>query len=370
MRIGLFPLEIGRKVGGLEVYETSLIRALARIDVRNEYRVFCLDPAVPEILNIHAENVQFEILPAGRLKGVLWDIPHAMAKARLDLFHALFVPPPFTSVPYVFTHHGTEVIERPDFYPFALGLRMRALFRRAFQKARLIICVSNYVRDYLAQVQHIPLEKLRTIYHGYDPGFGSIQKPAARKHVADKYRLNQPFLLTVGRIEPRKNPIQVLRAYDSFRRSVPDAPKLVFVGMKTWSAKEFDRTVVELGLEDSIMQLGHVPHDDLPALYAASKFAIYASLWEGFGLPVLEAYAAGTPLIASRTTSLPEIGGDACLLVDPTSTENIAAAMRSLNADQGLRDLLVCRGQKRAAAFSWDRTARETLSAYQVAMIG
>ena len=364
MRIGLFPLEIGRKVGGLEVYETNLIRSLARVDAHNEYHVFCLDPSVPEILKIQAENLRFKVLSAGRLKGVLWDIPRAFAEARLDLFHALFVPPPFTGVPYVFTHHGSEVIERPDFYPFALGLRIRVLFRRAFQKAGLIICVSNYVRDYLAQVRRVPLEKLRTIYHGYDPAFSSIHKPAAHKLVAAKYNLSQPFLLTVGRIEPRKNPVQVLRAYNCFRCSVPDAPKLVFAGMKTWSAKEFDQTVAELSLQSSVVQLGHVPNDELPSLYAASEFVIYASLWEGFGLPVLEAYAAGTPLIASRTTSLPEVAGGACLLVDPNSPEDIASAMRSLHADPRLRDDLVRRGYQRAAAFSWDRTARETISTY------
>ncbi|MDR5729772.1 MAG: glycosyltransferase family 1 protein [Terriglobia bacterium] len=182
--------------------------------------------------------------------------------------------------------------------------------------------------------------------------------------------MDQPFLLTVGRIEPRKNPIQVLRAYDMFRRSVPDAPKLVFAGMKTWSAKQFDRTVSQLGLQNSIIQLGYVPQEYLPALYAASEFAVYASLWEGFGLPVLEAYASGTPLIASRTTSLPEVSGGACLLVDPNSAEDIAAAMRTLHADPALRERLVSLGHKRVASFSWDRTAQETLNIYSALATG
>jgi glycosyltransferase involved in cell wall biosynthesis len=365
MRIGLVVLEVGRRVGGLEVYETNLVQALARVDPDNEYRVFCLDPAVPEILQVKAANLHFEVLNAGRFKGVAFDIPRALAQAKLDLFHALFVPPPLTSVPYVFTHHGSEVIERPDFYPLALGLRMRFLFKRALKRARLVICVSNYVRDYLLNVRQIPLARLRTVYHGCDPRFRSVEKPAARKLVRDKYALNQPFILTIGRIEPRKNPVRVLRAYDRFRRSVLDAPRLVFVGMKTWSATEFDRTAAELGLRDSIAQLGDVSHDDLPSLYAASEFAVFASLWEGFGLPVLEAYAAGTPLITSRTTSLPEISGGACLLVDPNSVEEIARAMQSLHQDGPLRAKLVSQGRERASAFSWDQAARETLDAYR-----
>src|SRR5206468_2522976 len=140
MRIGLFALETGRNVGGLEVYETELIRALARIDAGNEYRVYCLDQRVPDILDLRAPNFRFDVRAVSRFKGVLWAAPRAMAESRLDLFHALFVPPPFTSIPYVFTHHGSEVLERPDFYPWALGLRMRFLFRRALARAERIIC--------------------------------------------------------------------------------------------------------------------------------------------------------------------------------------------------------------------------------------
>lgn len=369
MRIGLVVLEVGRRVGGLEVYETNLVRALARVDSGNEYRVFCLDPSVPELLQVKAANFHFEVLNTGRFKGVALDIPRALAKAKLDLFHALFVPPPLTSVPYVFTHHGSEVIERPDLYPFALGLRMRFLFKRALKQARLIICVSNYVRDYLINSRQIPLQRLRTVYHGCDPRFASVEKNEARKLVKDKYAQNQPFILAVGRIEPRKNPVRVLRAYDRFRRSAPDAPRLVFAGMKTWSAAEFDRTVTELRLNDSISQLGHVSNDELPSLYAASEFAVFASLWEGFGLPVLEAYAAGTPLIASRTTSLPEISGGACLLVNPDSVEEIAMAMQSLHQDAQLRAKLVSLGRERVRAFSWDQAARQTLDTYKSAVV-
>ena len=367
MRIGLFTLEIGRKVGGLEVYETNLIQALARVDSCNEYHVFCLDPRVREILGPLADNFQYHVLPVNRYRGVLWDAPQAMAYAKLDLFHALFVPPPFTSVPYVLTHHGSEVMERPDFYPFALGLRMRVLFRRGFKNARLIIGVSDYLRDYLTSVRGIPRERVRMIPYGFAPGFHPTDKLAARREVASRYGLDQPYIITVGRIEPRKNPIRVLQAFDQFRRSATNAPKLVFAGMKTWSAKDFDRTIQILGLRDFIVELGHVPHEHLPSLYSAADFAVYASLWEGFGFPALEAFATGTPLLSSRTTSLPEVCGNAALLVDPYSIEEIASAMASLHNDQRLRQELIHKGHARAASFSWDRTARETVSAYKTA---
>jgi len=367
MKIGLFTLEIGRKVGGLEVYEANLIQALARVDSGNEYHVFCLDPRVREILGPLADNFHYHVLPVNRYRGVLWDAPQAMARERLDLFHALFVPPPFTSVPYVITHHGSEVMERPDFYPFGLGLRMRVLFRRGFKQARLIIGVSAYVYDYLTSVRGLPRERVRMIPDGCGAGFHAMDKLAARREVAGRYGLEQPYIITVGRIEPRKNPVRVLEAFDKFRRSVANAPRLVFAGMKTWSARDFDRTIQRLGLKGFIVELGYVPDEHLPSLYGAAEFAVFASLWEGFGYPALEAFATGTALLSSRTTSLPEVCGDAALLVDPYSVEDIASAMASLHNDPRLREELIHKGHARAALFSWDRTARETVSAYQAA---
>lgn len=370
MRVGLFALEIGRKVGGLEVYETDLIRALAQFDRHNEYVIFCLDPRVPEILALDAPNFECRVLPTGRFKGVLYDAPRAMASEGLDLFHAMFVPPPFTSVPYVFTHHGSEVIERPDFYPFLLGLRMRVLFKRAFRKARRIICVSDYLRDYLREKQGIPESRLQTVYHGFRPNFRPLNKSNARESVAREYGLTSPYLISVGRIEPRKNPIRLLEAYEIFRRQVPDAPKLVFVGLKHWSGRDFDRTVDRLNLNDCVIQLGHVAHDDLPLLYSAAEFAVFPSLWEGFGFPVLEAFATATPLITSRATSIPEVAGEAAVLVDPYSVQEIAAAMRSIYEDEPFRERLAGAGITRAAEFSWERTARETVNAYTIAASG
>jgi glycosyltransferase involved in cell wall biosynthesis len=364
MRIGLFALETGRGVGGLEVYETELLRALARIDSLNDYQIFCLDARVPELLGLRAANFQFVIRPVHRLRGVLWDAPRAMAAARLDLFHALFVPPPFTAIPYVFTHHGSEVLERPDFYPWALGWRMRVLFRRALARASRIICVSKYLCDYLTRRQGIAAQRLRAIYHGCRPEFGSVSPARAREEVAARFGLRAPYVLSVGRIEPRKNPVRVLEAFDQFRRQVADPPLLVLAGERNWGAPEFDHALARLQLQDHVRQLGHLPHEALPSLYAAAEFVVFASLWEGFGLPALEAMAAGVPLITSQTTSLPEVTGGAALLIDPESSAAIAAAMKSLHRDPALRESLGRQGRARAEQFTWERTARETVEVY------
>ena len=366
MKIGLFALETGRDVGGLEVYERNLIQALAKVDEVNEYVVFSLDARVPELLEVKARNFEHVVLPVNRYRGVLWDAPRAMASAGLDLFHAMFVPPPITSVPYVFTHHGTEITERPDFYPFALGLRMRLLVRRAFRKAGLILCVSDFVRESLANEGGIARERLKTVYCGVRSEFRPIAKELARERVGERWRLNRPYILVVGRIEPRKNPIRLLRAYHRFRSSNPHPPLLVFAGKKTWSGKEFDRTTKELQLENDVVELGHVPHEDLPHLYAGAEFSVFASLWEGFGLAAVEAFAMGTPLISSNATSLPEVCQGASLEIDPNSVDELAVAMHRLHSNHELKEELRCKGQMRASTFAWEETARQTIEGYQM----
>lgn len=364
MKIGLFALETGRNVGGLEVYETNLIHALARVDHVNHYTVFCLDPVVPELLAIDAPNFDFCVLRANRFKGVAWDAPREMRRRRLDLFHALFVPPPFTSIPYVFTMHGSEVVARPDFYPFALRLRIEFLYRRAFKNARLILCVSNYVRDYLAAEHHIAKHRLATVYPGC--AFTPVDPNLARERIYKQFNLRDPYIVSVGRIEPRKNPIALLQAYALFRKTDPNAPKLVFAGMKTWSGARFDQTLRELKLTPHVIELGHVPHQQLADLYSAAEFSVFTSLWEGFGFPAVEAMSCGSPLLTSNTTSLPEVTAGHAHLVDPASIQSIASGLSSLHRDHHFRAQLRIAGLKRAAAFTWDQTARATLNAYEL----
>jgi glycosyltransferase involved in cell wall biosynthesis len=364
MKIGLFALETGRKVGGLEVYETNLIRALARIDQTNRYSIFSLDPIVAQTLQISAPNFRFHVTPANRFKGVAWDAPRAMRKDGIDLFHALFVPPPLTTIPYAFTMHGSEVLARPEFYPLALRWRIQFLFRRAIKNARLIFCVSNYVRGYLQKEQRVAAGRLATAYPGCD--FAPMAPDLARAQVQRQFSLRDPYVLTVGRIEPRKNPITLLKAYDQFRRSVANPPKLCFAGMKTWSAKEFDQTIRERSLAPFIVELNHVPHESLAALYSAANFTLFPSLWEGFGLPAVEAMACGSPLITSNNTSLPEITGGAALLVEPESVESISMAIRCLHENANLRAELREKGLQQARKFSWDETARQCLRGYEL----
>src|SRR5204863_2977288 len=141
--------------------------------------------------------------------------------------------------------------------------------------------VSDYVRNYLAEEEHVPLERLQTIHYGVGPEFTPMSAGDARCAVENKFGLHDAYILSVGRIEPRKNPLTLLKAYHRFRGLTSNPPRLVFAGMKTWSAREFDRVIEALGLKPHIVELGHVAHSDLPALYSAAEFSVFPSLWEG-----------------------------------------------------------------------------------------
>jgi glycosyltransferase involved in cell wall biosynthesis len=167
----------------------------------------------------------------------------------------------------------------------------------------------------------------------------------------------------VGRIEPRKNPVTTLRAYAKFCETESSPPALLFAGDKTWSAADFDRTVKQLRLQDKVYSIGHVANPDL--LYCAAEATVFASLWEGFGLPIIEAFAMGCPVITSNTTSMPEVAADAALVVDPLEVDDIAKAMTMIHKDSKLKERLAQMGLQRAKEFSWEKTAEETVGVYR-----
>jgi glycosyltransferase involved in cell wall biosynthesis len=174
--------------------------------------------------------------------------------------------------------------------------------------------------------------------------------------------IEPPYILSVGTLEPRKNLSTLLAAYATLERS---APRLVLAGARGWHAQSLAAQVQAPALRERVVLPGYVPDDLLPDLYAGAECFVYPSLYEGFGLPPLEALACGTPVITSTTSSLPEVVGDAALLVEPTRTDELAAALRRILEDEHLRDDLRRRGPLRAARFSWERCARETMQVYQ-----
>lgn len=365
MKIGLFLGSAGSRSGGPERYEVELVRALARLDQDNEYHLVCLMRSAPDLIGIDQANIAYHVLfPRSRVVSMLTSLPLKLASLDPKVVHATYIPP-LAHPSYMFTLVCSSMFEHPEFYPPAIRARLVFLMKRAVRKARLILCISEHIRNVIQDRFAVPEERVAVAHLGVSPAFRPFDRGASEAFLRERYALEAPYFLFSGRWEPRKNILRIIKAFAAFKRETRLATKLVFTGERTWAAEEADRLIAQEGLTSEVRDLGKSPVEELPILYSGAEALVFPSLWEGFGLPIVEAMAAGTPVITSNNSSMAEIGGDAALLVDPLSAEDIAGAMHRIVTDAEACDDLRRRGLERAARFTWERTAQQTLSAYR-----
>jgi glycosyltransferase involved in cell wall biosynthesis len=360
MRIGVNALYlIPGGVGGTEIYLRSLLAALAEIDSGNQYFVFTnretgadLVPPQPNFT-----HVPQAVRAVNRPARLLWEqtaLPIAAARLRLDsLFNPGFTAPLFCGCRQVTVFHDLQHKRHPEYFRwFDLPFWNFFLYWSA-KVSRVVVAVSNATRDDLIRWYHLPASQIRTIHSGVDPRFFPL---AAR-------RSPEPFLLAVSTLHPHKNLDGLLRAFAIFRKLHPEY-RLIVSGIHGFFSPQLHALRESLQLADSVEFPGWIPREDLYDLYRRATAFLYPSLFEGFGLPVLEALAAGVPTACSSIQPLNEIAGDAALKFDPRDHAAIAAAMRRLVEDQPLRAQLACAGPLRAAKFDWRTTARLMLEAF------
>jgi glycosyltransferase involved in cell wall biosynthesis len=369
MRFGTFVVMAGRQAGGPETYEHRLVRALAALDRKNEFHIFCYSRSAADSFALAQENVRFHVLrPGPRWLSTLATLPLQMRAAGVDLLHATFVPPLLSPAPYVFTMHCFSNFVHPEFYHPVVRWRLNGLIRRGLDRARVVLCVSRTVRDLVAETFKSPEERLAVVYNGVGDDFHPVEPALARDVLARRYGITGPYALFVGQLKARKNIKRILEAFARFRLDTRSDLRLVLAGRRDWSAAGMDEIIDRERLRPHVIELGHLRHEDLAVLYSGARMFVFPSLWEGFGIPVIEAMACGTPVITSDDSCLPEIAGGAALLVDPTSVEAIAEAMERVDSDESLREGLRAKGLERARFFSWRRTAEQTLAAYRMAL--
>jgi glycosyltransferase involved in cell wall biosynthesis len=368
VRVGIFPVMAGRQAGGPETYERRLVASLARIDSDNEWHVFCLSRAAAASFGVNAANFKFHVLqPNIRTVGMAASLPLAMLRTGIDFLHATFTPPPISPKPYVFTNHCLSSFTHPEFYDDAIRFRLNALISNGLRKARRVICVSENTRALTAELFKTPLERMSVVPNGVSEEFRVLPQQAARTRLRTRYGIDYHYLLYVGKLEKRKNIVRILEAYAQLRDRAHRDVKLLLVGRRTPTSDGIDETLARLQLHGDVIEPGYVDDGDLPAFYNAAEAFVFPSLWEGFGIPVLEAMACGTPVITANVSALPEVAGDAALLVDPYSADAIAEAMHDVLSRPELRNSLRERGLARARLFSWTRTAEQTLATYREA---
>jgi glycosyltransferase involved in cell wall biosynthesis len=295
--------------------------------------------------------------------------PAMLARDGIDVVHApVNVSPHFTSRPTVVTVHDLAFRLFPEQYP---GLKRRyldALTRRSVEQADQVIAVSENTRADLLRAYRVNPERVHVVPNGVDPSLRTIEDPTSLARFRERHHLPEQFILALSTLQPRKNLITLLRAWA--RLDASSRVPLVVTGAPGWKVDPIFEEVRALGIADQVRFAGYAASDELAYWYSAATLFVYPSLYEGFGLPVLEAMACGTPVVSSNASSLPEVAGDAALLVDPRDVNGLAAAIDRLAHDPTLRADMTNRGFARARKFSWARTARETVKVYRLAAAG
>jgi glycosyltransferase involved in cell wall biosynthesis len=383
MRVGLdVSLVAGERAGGGQ-YAVQLARALSAVDPGVSYLLY---PVFYYI--VHPEYPQAQLPEAGNMRVAFQDLrprdvmtfwrPDAPAMFKewllgpVDVVHSTtFCVPRFRLRPkrLVVTIYDLSFITHPALHLPANVEHCLAGTRLAIEHADAIIAISEHTRRDLIERMAAPAERITVTPLAHDASFAAVTDPRRLAAVRKRYRLPEHFILFLGALEPRKNLPRLLEAYAGLPAAIRRDVELVVAGMSGWLNESIRGQVSELGLDRSVHFAGYVDPDDLSTLYSLASMLAYPSLYEGFGLPVLEAMACGTPVLTSNVSSLPEVAGDAATLVDPVDVASIESGLRTMLESPSLRADLAERGRARAATFSWDRCARQTLEVYRRAMV-
>lgn len=368
LRVGMLTYGLDRPTTGIGRYTHELARALHILGGDLQVRLLTAGNSGPFI---GGDFRCFNLPGCRRLPGLLTlgnlAIPWLARRLGLDLIHD-----PTGVTPLLFGAGGAQaVVTVHDVFTWSCPgtstwldtLIYRYWLPRVWPKADLVITVSQASKADIVRFLGIPAAKIRVIYEGVGNTY-QAQSEAEIECVRLKHRLPDRYILFVGSVEKRKNLSGLLQAYASLRRA-NHVPHLVIVGAAGRKGVSVADIVDGPDLEDFVRRTGYVPESDLPALYSGAEMFVFPSLYEGFGLPPLEAMACGTPVVCSNAASLPEVVGDAAVTVDPYDVDALADAMHRVLTDPELREDLRAQGLERARQFTWERTARETLAVYR-----
>jgi glycosyltransferase involved in cell wall biosynthesis len=362
---------------GIGTYIRNLVRALARIDEINQYALITSAHEVPEFTSLPKN---FETLFYNRQNRTgLAQLEYSFFLRRLqtDLFHIpLNSVPLWMPKPYLVTTHDMSTLLFGEESSYRARIR-RFYLRRGLLRADRVMAVSISTRRDVQAVLGIPPDRIRVVYNAPDPTFCGPDGTASAsrngqevERVLDRYRIHYPFLLYVGRTNPQKNIPRLVEAFAVARGELKDHPvyrdlRLIIIGDEIARHPALRHAVIESRVETSVRFLGFVPIETLRSFYRAASAFVFPSLYEGFGLPPLEAMACGTPVVCSNVNSLPEVVGDAAVIVNPENVFDIARGMREILLDEDLRRCLIARGFEQVHKFSWEQTAKQVLQAYE-----
>ncbi|HTS78525.1 MAG TPA: glycosyltransferase family 1 protein [Bryobacteraceae bacterium] len=362
MRFSVDAHAIGCHLTGNEVYIRNLLNCFARLDPDNEFFTYLSRPQAAGAVPSHFRNLPVSENPFRRLG---FDLPLRLRRDRPALLHVQYTGPLFANVPLVASVHDVSYLEHPRFFTSFRATQLRITVKRTVETAARILTPSYFSRNAILRHYAIDERKLVVIPNAASSVFRPVERQVAAAFVERKFRIGDPFVLMVGDLQPRKNHLGLVRAFEALLQAHPQIRHhLVFVGKETWSSKGLHRAVERSRVADRVHFTGFVDDDDLVYLYGACDLFFFPSFYEGFGLPILEAMACGRAVTCSNTSAMPEVADGAAILFDPHSVSEMTRAMADVLLDTELRARLERLGMQRAAQFSWEQAARRTLQVY------
>lgn len=371
MRIAIDYTPAVTQSAGIGRYTRNLVQALADMDTSDAFTLFSSEALRDATAVPQRQNVRTRVVNVGnRRMTILWQrarvpLPAELLMGFADVLHGPdFILPPTLRARRVVTIHDLAFLTHPECALPTLATYLGRVVPRAVHAADHVIAVSQRTATDLSELLNVPPDKITTIHLGIDPAFHAPRDVTVIPTMLAKYSLRQPFVLAVGTIEPRKNYQTLIRAFAE-ARYLADSPRmLVIAGRKGWMYDGVFEEAKRQNLGDAIRFLDYVPDSDLVALHHAAGVLAMPSLYEGFGIPVAEAMASGTPVVCSTAGSLPEIAGDAAIIVPPTDTGALRDALIRAIRDHDTRQSLITKGLERARAFNWTAAAQAHLAVY------
>ncbi len=372
MKIGIEVQRLFRKKKhGMDIVALELIRNLQRLDLDNEYLIFVKDDVDDSVIR---ETANFHIV---RIKGgpyPYWEqvlLPAALKKHPVEVLHCTSNTAPLNpGVPMVITLHDIIYLEQTNltkgsWYQIFGNLYRRWNVPKVVNKARRLITVSEFENRNINTYFKFPGNKVVTVHNAAGKQFRKISDAATLNQIRQKYSLPDDYVFYLGNTDPRKNLVGVMKALSILKKRNQLSFRLQMLDMDRAYLRSVAESVGDVSVLDHIAFCGYVPEEDLPAIYSMAKLFLYPSLREGFGIPILEAMQCEVPVITSTTSSMPEVAGDAAVLIDPARPDALADAIENTLRDDALRSRLIRDGLSRATAFSWEKSAMQVRSLYK-----
>lgn len=364
-RIGIDAHAIGENLTGNETYIANLISGISSMESGHQFTLLFTRRDLADRWSNKYEQIKTALIwPSTPLIRIPFSLPYLAWRRGIDLLHVQYVSPPLIQIPVVTTIHDISFEKYPDLFSAREVAQFRMTIPMSARRAAKVLTISQNSKQDLIEFYGLKEEDIVVTYLGVS----SIFSPVASGHeeIMKKYGIDGTYILTVGNLQPRKNLQRLVAAYVRLRNSRPDIKhKLVIVGKRAWRHDPIIESAKQSRWAKDILLTDYVPEDDLPVLYSGASVFVYPSIYEGFGLPPLEAMACGVPVITSDRSSLPEVVGDAAIKINPFDVEAIAASMASVILEPSVASKMRQASVERASLFSWEKCARQTVEVFE-----